>query len=119
MSCWVFFRRCSLRRGLAHSAMHLTRPIQCCWDLFWFDRVKAAATPDAGAPCRASVSGPTASARLLRSAAVEPWQFQPKGFGRIHHELVERTAKNHLWLVGANGQNGMGVVGTVDHPAPD
>jgi hypothetical protein len=28
MSCWVFFRRCSLYRGLANTAMHLTRPLQ-------------------------------------------------------------------------------------------
>ena len=28
MSCWVFFRRCSLCRGLANTAMHLTRPLQ-------------------------------------------------------------------------------------------
>jgi len=27
MSCWVFFRRCSLCRGLANTAMHLTRPL--------------------------------------------------------------------------------------------
>lgn len=26
MSCCVFFRRCSLYRGLAYTAMHLTRP---------------------------------------------------------------------------------------------
>ena len=48
------------------------------------------------APCRASVSGPTASASPLISAAGEPGQLQAKGFGRIHHELVERTAENHL-----------------------
>ena len=28
MSCCVFFRRCSLCRGLANTAMHLTRPLQ-------------------------------------------------------------------------------------------
>jgi len=28
MSCWVFFRRCSLCRGLANTAMHLTRHLQ-------------------------------------------------------------------------------------------
>ena len=28
MSCWVFFGRCSLYRGLANTAMHLTRPLQ-------------------------------------------------------------------------------------------
>jgi hypothetical protein len=28
MSCYVFFRRCSLCRGLANTAMHLTRPLQ-------------------------------------------------------------------------------------------
>ena len=28
MSCCVFFRRCSLCRGLANAAMHLTRPLQ-------------------------------------------------------------------------------------------
>ncbi len=28
MSCWVFFRRCSLYRGLASTAMHLARPLQ-------------------------------------------------------------------------------------------
>lgn len=27
MSCWVFFRRCSLCRGLADTAMHLSRPL--------------------------------------------------------------------------------------------
>jgi hypothetical protein len=28
MSCWVFFKRCSLCRGLANTAMHLTRALQ-------------------------------------------------------------------------------------------
>jgi hypothetical protein len=28
MSCWVFFRRCSLYRGLVNTAMHLTCPLQ-------------------------------------------------------------------------------------------
>jgi len=28
MSCSVFFRRCSLCRGLANIAIHLTRPLQ-------------------------------------------------------------------------------------------
>lgn len=28
MICWVFFRRCSLCRDLANTAIHLTRPLQ-------------------------------------------------------------------------------------------
>jgi len=27
MSCWMFFRRCSLCRGLVNTTMHLTRPL--------------------------------------------------------------------------------------------
>ncbi len=27
MSCWLFFRRCSLCRGLANLAIHLTPPV--------------------------------------------------------------------------------------------